>query len=53
MPETAVVNLNTILDQVREDASTNGGLSDRFDRMIQQFLRIHPLYASRFSELWM
>ncbi len=47
------VTLHTILDQFREDARTNRDLGDRFERMIQQFLRIDPVYARLFSDVWM
>jgi predicted helicase len=49
-PETT---LETILEQFRDDARNNRDLGDRFERMMQQFLRIDPLYASLFSEVWM
>jgi len=45
--------LGTILTQFRDDARNNRDLGDRFERMIQQFLRVDPLYAALFSEVWM
>jgi predicted helicase len=48
-----VITLDTILAQFREDARNNRDLGDRFERLIQQFLRIDPLYAELFSEVWL
>ena len=45
--------LKNILTQFRDDARNNRDLGDRFERMIQQFLRVDPLYAALFSEVWM
>jgi predicted helicase len=45
--------LDDILAQFREDARNNRDLGDRFERMIQQYLRFDPLYAAIFSEVWM
>ena len=47
------VTLNTILQQFRDDARNNRDLGDRFERMIQQFLRVDSLYAALFSEVWL
>ena len=49
-PQTTI---HDILAQFRDDARNNRDLGDRFERMIQQFLRVDPLYASLFSEVWM
>lgn len=45
--------LDAILAQFRDDARNNRDLGDRFERMIQQYLRIDPLYADKFSEVWL
>lgn len=50
---TTKISLQTILDQFRDDARNNRDLGDRFERLIQQFLRVDPLYAGLFSEVWM
>lgn len=50
---TAEASLSTILEQFRDDARNNRDLGDRFERMIQQFLRVDPLYAALFSEVWL
>lgn len=48
-----VITLKSILDQLRDDARNNRDLGDRFERMMQQFFRVDPLYAALFSEVWM
>lgn len=45
--------LDSIFTQFRDDARNNRDLGDRFERLIQQFLHVDPLYASLFSEVWM
>ena len=45
--------LQTILDQFRDDARNNRDLGDRFERLIQQYLQLDPLYVDRFSDVWM
>ncbi len=50
---TSNITLDSILTQFREDALNNRDLGDRFERMMQQFFRVDPLYASLFSEVWM
>jgi len=49
----AITTLQAILDQFPGDARNSRDLGDRFERMIQQFLRVDPLYAGLFSEVWM
>ncbi len=52
--------LDTILSQFRDDAAAgeasarnNRDLGDRFERLMQPFFRVDPLYAGLFSEVWM
>lgn len=45
--------IHTVLAQFREEARSNRDLGDRFERMMQQFFRVDPLYASLFSEVWL
>jgi predicted helicase len=45
--------LDIILDQFREDARHNRDLGDRFERLIAAFLRSDPLYADKFSDVWL
>ncbi len=47
------VSIQTILAQFRDDARNNRDLGDRFERLMQQFFRVDPLYANLFSEVWM
>ena len=47
------MTLDSILAQFRDDARNNRDLGDRFERMMQQFFRVDPLYAGLFSEVWM
>jgi predicted helicase/SOS-response transcriptional repressor LexA len=47
------VPLGQVLAQFRDDARNNRDLGDRFERMMQQFFRVDPLYAALFSEVWM
>jgi predicted helicase/SOS-response transcriptional repressor LexA len=47
------MSLGQILAQFRDDARNNRDLGDRFERMMQQFFRVDPLYAGLFSEVWM
>lgn len=53
IPSASKASLKIILAQFREDARNNRDLGDRFERMIQQYLRVDPLYADRFSDVWM
>jgi predicted helicase len=53
MPQVANATLDTILSQFRDDARNNRDLGDRFERLMQQFFRVDPLYAGLFSEVWM
>lgn len=45
--------IHTILDQFREEATSNRDLGDRFERLICRYLQLDPLYAERFSDVWM
>ncbi len=49
-PETS---LHTILEQFREDARSNRDLGDRFERLIVSYLKLDPIYADRYSDVWM
>ena len=46
-------NLQLLLSQYREDARSNRDLGDRFERLMLQYLQLDPLYADRFSNVWM
>ncbi len=51
MPPTC--SLATILNQFRSDARSNRDLGDRFERLIVSYLTLDPIYADRFSKVWM
>jgi len=46
-------NLGRILDSLRDDARNKRDLGDRFERLVAAFLRSDPLYADRFSDVWL
>jgi len=50
---TLSTNLNRILDQLRTEARTNRDLGDRFERLMVRFFELDPIYADRFSKVWM
>jgi predicted helicase len=45
--------IHTILAQFREEALHKRDLGDKFERLICSYLRVDPLYAERFSDVWM
>jgi len=45
--------IHTVLDQFREEARSNRDLGDRFERLICAYLRLDPIYAERYSSVWM
>lgn len=47
------ITIHTILDQFREEARSMRDLGDRFERLICRYLELDPLYAERFSNVWM
>ena len=52
MPST-VQTIHSILAQFREEARSNRDLGDRFERLICRYLELDPIYAERFSNVWM
>ena len=52
MPST-VQTIHSILGQFREEARSNRDLGDRFERLICRYLELDPIYAERFSNVWM
>ena len=47
------LTIHDILDQFRDDARSNRDLGDRFERLILRYLELDPIYADRFSGVWM
>jgi len=45
--------IHTVLEQFREEATSNRDLGDRFERLICRYLELDPLYTERFSHVWM
>ena len=45
--------LDNILAQFRDAARNNRELGDQFERLIVAFLRADPIYADRFSDVWL
>ncbi|MGH7437881.1 MAG: restriction endonuclease, partial [Polyangiaceae bacterium] len=45
--------IHTILAEFRELATSKRDLGDRFERLIVAYLRLDPIYADRFSSVWM
>jgi predicted helicase len=46
-------SIHSVLEQFRAEASSNRDLGDRFERLICRYLQLDPLYADRFSRVWM
>ena len=47
------VTIHDILAQFREEELHNRILGDRFERLICRYLELDPLFADRFSNIWM
>lgn len=47
------ITLENILAQFREDARSNRDLGDRFERLMVRYFELDPIYADRFSSVWM
>jgi predicted helicase len=45
--------IHNILDQFRDEATSNRDLGDRFERLICRYLELDPIYVERFSRVWM
>jgi len=41
-----------VLSELRAAATSSRDLGDRFERLMAEYLRLDPLYAERFSEVW-
>ncbi len=49
----AKLSIYDVLAQFREAAFSNRDLGDRFERLIHRYLELDPIYAERFSQVWM
>jgi len=49
----SVTTIHDILAQFREEELHNRHLGDRFERLICRYLELDPLFADRFSNIWM
>jgi predicted helicase len=49
----SVVTIHDILAQFREEELHNRHLGDRFERLICRYLELDPIFADRFSNVWM
>src|SRR6266700_6379962 len=47
------ITLDIVLEQFRADARSNRDLGDRFERMMVRYFELDPIYADRFSKVWM
>lgn len=47
------MSLHAILEQFREDARSNRDLGDRFELLIVAYLKTDPIFAERFSDVWL
>ncbi len=45
--------LDRLLAALREDVRNKRDLGDRFERLVAAFLRSDPLYADKFSDVWL
>jgi predicted helicase len=49
----ATLSIYDVLAYFREEATSNRDLGDRFERLICRYLELDPIYAERFSNVWM
>lgn len=49
----AKISIHDVLAQFREAATSNRDLGDRFERLICRYLELDPIYAERFSRVWL
>jgi predicted helicase len=47
-----IPSFQTVIDQFRATSLDNAERGDRFERLMQRYLRTDPLYADRFTEVW-
>lgn len=49
----AKTSIHDVLAHFRADAQSNRDLGDRFERLLCRYLELDPIYAERFSRVWM
>lgn len=52
-PPAAKGSIHAVLEQFREEARNNRDLGDRFERLMCRYFELDPIYADRFSRVWM
>ncbi len=45
--------IHDILEDFRDDATSNRELGDRFERLMCRYFELDPIYADRFSRVWL
>ncbi len=45
--------IRNILQQYRNESAFNRDLGDRFERLIQAYLKLDPQYTALFSDVWL
>ena len=53
VPTSDTKSIHHILAQFRDEELHNRHLGDRFERLICRYLELDPLFADRFSNVWM
>ena len=48
-----MTTIHAVLEQFREAATSNRDLGDRFERLVANYLVTDPLYADKFSDVWL
>jgi predicted helicase len=48
-----VATIQTILEELRQDAISNRDLGDKLERLISKYLTIDPLYQDKYSDVWL
>lgn len=51
--ETGATGLSRVLAWMREHSTSNRELGARFERLMKAYLKTDPLYAERFSDVWL
>ena len=49
----AGTTIHQILDELAQSATDNRDKGDKFERLIRAYLTIDPLYAARYSDVWL